>query len=453
MLGFGWLTLRQAQEALRFGRLEEAQRLLSQPAAQGHRKQAGLMTKLARAFADRGQRQLHRDDADAAWRDLLAAEALQTAERSVEELRQKLNRLALAEVRALLQAGNLRRAEEALARSRGRGVRSSEMGALQEAIHGWTACREQAERGEFRPALQAFDRIGKLVAAPRDTWDRIRAEWEDKKQACAALLIRLKEASAQARWADVVELVDQVLAVAPQHAEARHLRSQAWKALAPATLVGPTMAPAPQPNQAVGEGGPAPRFLLWIDGVGGYLICLGGRLTLGQAVPGSRVDVPLVADVSRMHATLTRDVEGYMLEALRPIQVNARPATRTLLRPDDRVTLGASCQMIFRQPAPVSLSARLDLVSGHRLPLAIDAVLLMADTLVVGSSPQAHVMIADLKQPLVFFRNKDQLGVRYAGPLTINGKATTGRCLLEAQARVATDELTITLEPAATRLG
>ena len=100
MLGFAWLTLRQAQEAIQTGRLEEAQRLLSQPAAQGHRKQAGLVLRLARAFAERGERRLQQDDPEAAWRDLIQAETLQTGERSVDRLRQALNRLAVAEVRA-----------------------------------------------------------------------------------------------------------------------------------------------------------------------------------------------------------------------------------------------------------------------------------------------------------------------------------------------------------------
>src|SRR5262245_27153102 len=75
----------------------------------------------------------------------------------------------------------------------------------------------------------------------------------------------------------------------------------------------------------------APRFLLWIDGVGGYLICLGNRIALGQATPEANVDVPLFADVSRFHATLTRDAEGYLLEAARTVRVNNQEVTRALL--------------------------------------------------------------------------------------------------------------------------
>ncbi len=219
------------------------------------------------------------------------------------------------------------------------------------------------------------------------------------------------------------------------------------------TLPAHATAGTTQANQAVGEGGPAPRYLLWIDGVGGYLVCLGNRITLGQAVPGSCVDVPLLADVSRMHATLNRDKESYLLEAMRPTQVNGQAITRALLRPEDRITLGSSCQMIFRQPAPVSLSARLDVVSGHRLPLALDAILLMADTLVLGPGSQVHVTVAELKEPIILFRNKDRLGIRWNSPLTINGQPSTGRCLLDPSASVIAGDCAFSVEPAGPRLG
>jgi hypothetical protein len=196
------------------------------------------------------------------------------------------------------------------------------------------------------------------------------------------------------------------------------------------------------------------RFLLWIDGVGGYLVCMGARLTFGQAIHDGHVDIPLVADVSRLHASLTRDAEGYILEAVRPIQVNNREVTRTLLQTGDRITLGASCQLQFRLPVPISTSARLDLVSGHRLPLSVDAILLMADTLVLGDGPQVHVNVPDLKQPLVLFRQKDTLGVRHRGKLCINGRTSGERLLLsDPQATVSGENISFALEPVAARLG
>src|SRR5207253_3304826 len=162
---------------------------------------------------------------------------------------------------------------------------------------------------------------------------------------------------------------------------------------------------------------PDQRFLLWVDGVGGFLVCLGNRGTLGQATPDAYVDIPLFADVSRVHAALNRDSEGYVLEATRSVQVNTRPTDKALLQSGDRITLGGSCQIQFRQPVPVSASARLDIVSGHRLPLTVDGVLLMADTLVLGPGTQVHVAMPDLKPPIVLYRHGGGLGVCHTAQL------------------------------------
>ncbi len=147
-------------------------------------------------------------------------------------------------------------------------------------------------------------------------------------------------------------------------------------------------------------------FLLWIDGVGGYLVCLQPRLTLGQAGAVPVPDLAILADVARHHATLHRDNEVFFLEALRKTAINGQPVERAFLHSGDRLTLGGACQLLFTQPVPVSGSARLDLVSGQRWQYPVEAVLLMAETLVVGPGPQAHVVAAELAQPLVLFRGR-----------------------------------------------
>jgi len=187
--------------------------------------------------------------------------------------------------------------------------------------------------------------------------------------------------------------------------------------------------------------------------VGGYLVCMAPLVMLGQATPESNVDVPLFADVSRLHATLTRDNEGYLLEAMRPVQVNSEVVKKALLRPNDRVSLGGGCQMQFRQPAPVSTSARLDLASGHRLPLTVDAVLLMADTLLLGPGSHVHVELPDCKHVIVLYRHKDQLGIRCPGEFMVNGERCRERSLLGGHATVTGDDFALAIETVATRMG
>jgi hypothetical protein len=452
MLGFAWLTLRQAQEALKNGRLEEAHRLLCEPDARGHKGSWELLQQLARGFIQRGERHLQHEDTPAAWNDLILAEQVGASDDAAAKLRQTLIRRELGEARKLLEAGEPGRAVEMLARLRDRAVQQAELQLLEEAGKNWLLARDLAARGEFPRALSALDHVRQLLPETPAALRQYRSEVEQSGAAFSALLGDLHEALNREDWRNVLLMSEKVLALAPQHAEARKARTLAWKTIEPAT------SPSPRPrDESSSPAGvteqPAQRFLLWIDGIGGFLLCLGNRITIGQATAEAFVDVPICADVSRVHAALTRDSEGYLFEALRTSFVNDHPAEKALLRPGDRVTLGNSCCLKFGQPVPVSATARLDVASGHRLPLALDAVFLMADTLVLGPGPQAHIVMPDLAQPVVLFRNKDSLGVRCPGKLQVDGQACKDRAVLGAAAKVSGEDFSFAVETVGARLG
>jgi len=448
MLGFAWLALRQAHEALKCGRYEEAHRLLCQPAACGHKRSWELLIQAAQGLVERGERHLRHEDVGAAWNDLLAAEQVGVSGSGADRLRQALTRLGLAEVRSLLQAGEASRAVELITQLRNRSVAGPELQALEEAAKSWVLAREQAARGEFAQALQTMSRVRTLLGQA-DAVEQFIAILEQRHQSFSGLLVQLHEAANQRDWREVVRLSEQVLSMAPQHFEARKARALAWRTIEPQTIAS---LPKQEDKQAAHEQ-PDKRFLLWVDGVGGFLVCLGNRVTLGQATPDAYVDIPLFADVSRVHAAVNRDSEGYVLEATRSVQVNTRPTDKALLQSGDRITLGGSCQIQFRQPVPVSASARLDIVSGHRLPLSVDGVLLMADTLVLGPGTQVHVAMPDLQQPIVLYRQKDGLAVRYGGDLTIDGQKCHERGSLRPNSTVTGDDFAFAIEPVGTGTG
>jgi hypothetical protein len=442
MLGTGWLTVRQAQEALKNRRLEEAQRLLEEPGAQGHKGSWELLRQLARLFAERADLRLAHDDSEAAWDDLLKAEQVGGAEdANTIRLRQTLTRLGLAEVRALLEAGDPARALEHIIRLRERSVRQSELGVLDDAAREWTLARGLADRGEFSLASQGLEKVARLLHGSVSL-ERFTHDLNKRRDACGVALDRLHEAVAAAHWREVLAAAEHVLAAAPQHGEALNARLRAWKSLEPATTSFPS-SHVDEPHTA-----PPDRFMLWVDGIGNYLVCLGTRVTFGQAIPSSRVDVPLLADVSRLHATLTRESEGYLLEAHRPTLVNASSVDKVLLQEGDRFSLGSSCQMTFSQPVPVSATARLDPVGGPRTSPAADAILLMAETLVLGSGPQAHVIIPELRQPVILYRQKDGLGVRHVGSLWVDGHRCGERGSLGTSGSVRGDDFSFAIEPA-----
>lgn len=446
MLGTGWLTLRQVRAALQNGRLEDAQRLLDQPAVRGHKKSWDLLAQLTRGFVERGERQLRQENHGNAWDDLIKAETLAPADPAAKRLRESLTKQGIAEIRSLLEAGEPRRALETVARLGQRGVQQPEFQNLEEAVRDWVLAQELADRGELTVAEELFGRVRRTVNAGTGP-ARFEASLKDRQQRFAAALPPLHEAVDQRRWRDVLNLAEQVLAVAPQHAEAKKAKARAWKSQEPETL--DVVRTSAIDSTAHDEPtAPPKRFLLWIDGIGGYLVCLGAHISFGQVAGDGQVDVPLLADVSRLHATLTRDAEGYVIESTRSVQVNGQATPKALLHPGDRVTLGSACQFMFQVPVPLSTTARLELVSGHRLPLSVEGILLMAETLILGPGPQVHVHMPEIDKTVVLYRQKDGLGVRYAGEFRVNGQPKREREALPPNAAVVGPDFSFAVEPA-----
>jgi len=447
MFGFTWLTLNQIREAIKHGRLEEAARLLEDPAIRQHRQAGDLITQLARAFVEQGERALAQEETERAWACLQSAQRLGLADKAFEKLRRDLISFEMAQLRALLSAGELARADALRLQLRGCEVRSPELLILEEGLQAWLRAVEWADQGEFTLALEAVERTRKLLGVNQHL-EAQALHWAEARAALPELLACLQEAASHERWAEVVERAEEVLALAPHHAEARALRARAWRSTEPSTHTLATSGDVSVVDTLRHES-TGPRFFLWIDGVGGFLVCLSPRLTLGQAGPQARVDVPLIADVSRLHLSIHRDAEGYSLEAIRPVLLNGNSVNRRCaLQDNDVLTLGRSCRLRFRLPLVGNNTARLDLLSGHRLPAGLDGVLFMAETLLL-SDTQGHVALESQGETAILFRHKEGLGLRYEQPFQLNGQREQGRVLLPATAVVVAEHFSFAIEPAA----
>jgi hypothetical protein len=189
------------------------------------------------------------------------------------------------------------------------------------------------------------------------------------------------------------------------------------------------------------------RFLLWVDAVGGFMVCLADKVKLGQAVPGGPADIPLLADLSRHHATIRRDAEGYWMEPVRDVWVAGRRlAGPWPLVDGSQVTLGESLKLTFRRPHPLSATARLDFAGGHHTQPSTAAVLLMAETCVLGPASQCHVVCRDWKHNVVLMRQGSELYCRTEGVYEVDGRTTSGRTRLGLRSRVVGEHFSFGLE-------
>jgi hypothetical protein len=190
------------------------------------------------------------------------------------------------------------------------------------------------------------------------------------------------------------------------------------------------------------------KFMLWVDAVGGYWVCLADSVIVGQPVSCGGADVPILADISSRHARVRRDGEGYLIEAMRPVRLNGKPVHDVGLLADwMKIELGEGVRLAFRRPHALSATARLDFLSNHRTQPSADAVLLMAESCILGPGRHCHVICRDWPREVILFRQDNKLYCRAAGGLEIDGIAYKDRGPVARNSHIAGEGFSMSLEP------
>lgn len=467
-----WLLLRQADTALDQGRLDEAKTLLSEPEVARHRRGGELRQRLGVQFVRRAKERLAAGDHVGAWKDIEAADWAGIDPVRLEGYRREICEEAAAELERLMEQGRPQTVLERASQWRQAGLQCPALTDGEQACQAWMAAQTLMAQGDLPLALA---RLGASPCSRFAILNHFRDQLAQIQVRFAGLKVGLQEALEKQQWREVIRLADEILMIAPQDAEVRRIRTLAWRELEPPTLPGgvvqakrdllppggeaagtaagkPAAHCADKGASRVSEPAPSPglprRVILWIDGVGGFLICLAARAAIGQAAAADgQVDIPVFADISRLHGYLSRDSEGYWFEALKPTTLRGQPVTRTVLRDKDVLTLGAHCQLQFHQPIAISTTARLSLPGGHRLPMGLDGVLLMAETLLLSDGVDAHIQVPGLPRPVALLRKRDELYVQSALDFTVDGLPHRGRCSLMLDSTVSGADWRFTLEP------
>ena len=191
------------------------------------------------------------------------------------------------------------------------------------------------------------------------------------------------------------------------------------------------------------------RALLWVDAVGGFLVCLDDQVVLGQPSQGESIAVPILADLSRRHAVIRREAGAYVLEPIQQVRVDGREINGpTVLVDRQLIQLGENVRLLFTRPHALSATARLDFESHHKTQPTADAVLLMADSCVLGPNSHCHVRCRDSQQDVVLYRHGDGFQCRSAASLSVEGEARSGPIEVLAGERVEGESFSFTWEMA-----
>lgn len=479
------LKLREVRVAAGDGRLEDAAAMLEQESLREFLPARQLAQEVAGKMVARAGERFARGDSAAGWQDLAVADRLGGQGEAIARLRDNYGGQSLVEVRRYLAAGQASAALVRLEKLHRKGL----LGAngrlyVQIATHLQDAQRAD-EHGRFSEAADLLARARGLASeAPtgEDTMDVIRQidsqhrRVTERAADAQRLSSELYAALADQKWSVVLTAAESLLAIAPKHEAARQARRQAWKAVgmdvtrhadarspaAPVSLLVNGAAnraarrsthPAARSEKDDTVSGTLPpnRMLFWIDAVGGFLVCLDDEVVIGQPTPGQPIAVPVLADLSRRHAVIRREGGAYVLEPVQRVSVDGQVLKGpTVLASGQVIQLGESVRMRFTKPHALSATARLDIESHHRTQPSADAVLLMADSCVLGSGSHCHVQSRDWQQDVVLVRRAGGIQCRSAAALTIDGEARSGAIDVEAGERLEGENFSFTWERAET---
>ncbi|MFG0334767.1 MAG: hypothetical protein ACF8TS_15540 [Maioricimonas sp. JB049] len=135
------------------------------------------------------------------------------------------------------------------------------------------------------------------------------------------------------------------------------------------------------------------RYRLWVDGVGTWMVLTGQEFVIGAAGPGrDDQDVSLMAGISRKHLTVIRSGESWLIDAVGRTSLDGRAVDgMASLREGSRIELHPGVQLQFQQPNPLSGTAVLGFLSGHRPPQRVDGIVLVEQVCLLGPADDHHI--------------------------------------------------------------
>lgn len=193
------------------------------------------------------------------------------------------------------------------------------------------------------------------------------------------------------------------------------------------------------------------RRILWVDGVGGYLLVDRDEVTVGQAIAGSAADIGIVGDIRRQAGAIRRSGSDYLLQPLQATQLNGHAIERAqLLSHNDVIQFGERVRLRFTQPHSLSATARLDMIGLGKFQPHVDGVLLLADSCLIGSQTNCHVYCpqwdTDASTALTLVRRSQDWFFNAREELLVNGTPQKGLIAAQPGLRLCGANFSLSIE-------
>ena len=488
-------------DAINAGKLDRAIELTSRlgdnKAAKRYRKQ------LTEALVQRANAAAVEGDFLLAWQSLSQATVLADSSQQelVSQATKQLQAQTISSAETLLQTGNSQRAADLVQMLADRDLtnqQSDRIGSVAALLN---------TIGELTLAGKLEDSIDRLKSAQRlyPNLPGLEAQiaiHHERKQKLDTLTQSLQSAALSCKWNDVCQLCDQILEIAPQHEIADGARRHATQRMKRRTSVGSRLTNVPEsPDQGDGSivnsmlpgnnsgsftgdhnlkdtavmqsnsptgsrwsaktdsalakdqdfslAPQASSFLIWVDGVGGYLVCTKPINFIGQAGGGSVISIPMQADVRQRHARLETIAGRHLIQPLGPVSIAGREVPldeNIVISSGQQISLGGKVELTYRQDHPLSKSARLDFTSRHRTLPWSDGVILAGQSIILGPNPDNHVFCPGWKEDLILFQRNDQWFAKSKIGFCVDEQALANEAAIRFDSRLFGDSFSLKLE-------
>ncbi len=463
---FFWRSkFRKVAEQIAAGKLSEATALFLQSHLYEFNGGADLAGRLANHLMTRAQTKASADDFLTAWQDLNHAERLFDLANSacppqLLRQRQQLLELAIESAAAHLNSGRPVQALRVIAdlkRQRILDSRADQIESLANRIH---QAELLAGQGQWANAKKLLEKV--VAQRPDLAWVQSRNQALTQQTATAGgLKDQLQSALQESHWTAARQVSTQLLDISPHYQLAADALRRSLQRQQPPPKVDPPAAVEPALHDtSAGKLSDTDanllrsaartkmnRMMLWVDGVGGFLLCLDPQVILGRALPDAGVEIPIIGDLRRRHLRIARTGNDYLATALADVSVGGRMlAGPHLLQNNQQMTLGSTVAIKFRLPHPLSTSARLDVTSRHRTQPWSDAVILVADTIIMGPRNTSHIICPEMDSELIMCLGQNGWTARFGGNIEVDGQVCSNQAELTEHCHITGDGFSMTLE-------
>jgi hypothetical protein len=198
---------------------------------------------------------------------------------------------------------------------------------------------------------------------------------------------------------------------------------------------------------------------LWIDTLGGYLVCCAPRVSLGAACPSTETDAPptpladiaFLAPIRPVHVWVQRDEECYVWEAVGRCQFGGQESRAGIWTPSREMVLlsdagNPAVRLRLSLPEPGLLTACLTWLPPARTYRHVRSAVLVSQALHLGPAPTAHIRGESLPETWLFPMQDGWL-VRSTVPVIFEQRSYTDEVMLPVFWQIRLGDVQLALEP------